>query len=453
MYRMSLLGQISFERIYHFTEPTRGIDVVETPDGGFAMAVEKSSSIPGLIRIDDYGDTLWTKWYDDLVSTHGPLRVSAITQTTDNNFYLAGRVESNTVKAFVIKINDVGNVEWMSVRNSNPSFAERYHDIVAHNNDSIILVGDISIAQNNYCCSPILDIVGSGGNITSIGGGSTTGVGASLYTASKDSNGDLIITGLYPKSIGIGRLTKRAIPGNFLWNKFYTSIHLTFTSIALGPQDEIQTVGTTYSSNFDSTLVFVFDSEGNFISRKAYSCTEQYWEGVAIVRSNDAYFVGGSTGNPSSNFALMKLSLDHELISCQTFGGTTSEFFEQMISTTDGGVAMIGRSISSGYSDTYLVKTNASGSVVSTNSLNVESTVFDVYPNPCRSYFTFTSSEVLDNVSMSIYSLNGTRVLNKKGVSGNEVEVDVNGLPSGVYILTIEKDNAVVNTEKIVILN
>jgi GH35 family endo-1,4-beta-xylanase len=59
---------------------------------------------------------------------------------------------------------------------------------------------------------------------------------------------------------------------------------------------------------------------------------------------------------------------------------------------------------------------------------------FTAYPNPFDHAFTLVSPP---NSSLKIYSLYGNVLLNKNGLSGNE-QIDLSGLPNGIYILKVQ---------------
>jgi len=59
---------------------------------------------------------------------------------------------------------------------------------------------------------------------------------------------------------------------------------------------------------------------------------------------------------------------------------------------------------------------------------------FAAYPNPFNNAFTLVSPL---SSSLKIYNLYGNVLLNKNGLSGNE-QIDLSGLPNGIYILKVQ---------------
>ncbi|MBP7510814.1 MAG: T9SS type A sorting domain-containing protein [Bacteroidia bacterium] len=66
--------------------------------------------------------------------------------------------------------------------------------------------------------------------------------------------------------------------------------------------------------------------------------------------------------------------------------------------------------------------------------------VFCVYPNPTNNRIYFTGKTDLENINIEIKNLAGELVQHEK----NKSEIDLNNLPNGIYILTIESINSYV---------
>ena len=73
-----------------------------------------------------------------------------------------------------------------------------------------------------------------------------------------------------------------------------------------------------------------------------------------------------------------------------------------------------------------------------------------VFPNPANDYITVKSDYNLDDAIISLFDLNGRRVLNYKNSSDNNL-VDVSKLSSGEYILRLITSETIIFTKKILI--
>ncbi len=73
-----------------------------------------------------------------------------------------------------------------------------------------------------------------------------------------------------------------------------------------------------------------------------------------------------------------------------------------------------------------------------------------VFPNPANDYITVKSDYNLDDAIISLFDLNGRRVLNYKNSSNNNL-IDVSKLSSGEYILRLITSETIIFTKKILI--
>jgi len=93
-----------------------GYDVVQTMDGGYAIAGETYSYGSGyndmyLIRLDPMGDSLWTRTYGGNQTDYA----RTLTETADTGFIVAGATytfDLDSGDAFVLKTNSVGDTVW-----------------------------------------------------------------------------------------------------------------------------------------------------------------------------------------------------------------------------------------------------------------------------------------------------------------------------------------------------
>ena len=90
------------------------------------------------------------------------------------------------------------------------------------------------------------------------------------------------------------------------------------------------------------------------------------------------------------------------------------------------------------YCSIILIRTNDICSTLSSEDLIGNSSI-DVYPNPASSQIRIASSKNLSNCLFELYDLSGRKV--KSGKTGNgEIDISLNGLDSGLYILILRGD-------------
>lgn len=74
-----------------------------------------------------------------------------------------------------------------------------------------------------------------------------------------------------------------------------------------------------------------------------------------------------------------------------------------------------------------------------------------LYPNPTNDKATLEVEGLTKDANVIVYDINGRKVIKYKFNAGqNELEIDVNGLPKGIYNIRIVNDNATINKKLIV---
>ena len=118
-------------------------DVTPTNDGNYLLCGETYSYGKGkndiyVIKIDDIGDTLWTKTYGNT----GSDKAHAITSTDDGNYVLAGSTTSfglDSSQVYFVKINNSGDTLWTKMIGS--SGTEEAFDIIESQDKGLIVTG------------------------------------------------------------------------------------------------------------------------------------------------------------------------------------------------------------------------------------------------------------------------------------------------------------------------
>ncbi|HRG38431.1 MAG TPA: alpha/beta hydrolase fold domain-containing protein [Bacteroidia bacterium] len=76
-----------------------------------------------------------------------------------------------------------------------------------------------------------------------------------------------------------------------------------------------------------------------------------------------------------------------------------------------------------------------------------------LYPNPFSSFITIETNKELENVTLSIYRLNGQCVKEIKNSSGRQFMIHRDGLGSGFYFLKLIQANKIISIDKLVIID
>ena len=167
-------------------------------------------------------------------------------------------------------------------------------------------------------------------------------------------------------------LLKTDSNGNFSWSKTYGGLmDESGAEVKQTLDGGYVIVGSTrsFGTNFDDIYVVKTDSNGNLQWSKdiADSPTDYVDYGKSIIQNADSsYTVCGMMANSvtSSDATLVKLSKNGSLVWVKSYGETGNDEGNSVISTSDGGYAVVGYfTNSSGDWDVLLVKTNSTGSL------------------------------------------------------------------------------------------
>jgi hypothetical protein len=84
----------------------------------------------------------------------------------------------------------------------------------------------------------------------------------------------------------------------------------------------------------------------------------------------------------------------------------------------------------------------------SINEINLED--ISVYPNPTNNLLNIKGSQLKDIETLVLYNPVGSVVYSKKGMSKNEIQIDISSFPIGIYILELKSKNGIKKSIKIV---
>ena len=310
-------AQVTFQKLYSVGNGTSCNSVKTTSDGGYILA--GTTTVPGnqydmhLTKIDSSGDLEWAKTFGSSENDWGTQPL----QTNDGGYILAGHSKTwaaGTYDFLVVKTDATGTIQWS--KNYEVFFSNEPNKIEQVSDGGFVYFGIM-----DYNRAYILKTDNSG-NIEwdhAYGGGLTS---ASGFSGQQTQDGGYIMAGMISDSITSPDvlLIKTDQFGDTLWTKSF----------------------------------------GGDDSERVYS----------IQQTNDGgYVLAGETysdGAGGSDVFLIKTTENGSLSWAKTYGGSSHERGIEVIQTTDGGFAISGfsNSFSNGDFDYYLIKTDASGSLL-----------------------------------------------------------------------------------------
>ena len=304
--------------------------VVQTFDGGYVITGDTDSFGAGykdfwLVKTDPIGNQLWKQTYG---GKDWDLAFSVI-ETSDGGYALAGYTSSfgaGDEDFWLVKTDAFGNLQWS------------------------ITYGGIG---TDVACSVIE---------TSDGGYALAG-----YTDSFDAgNYDVW-------------LVKTDANGNEQWNYTYGGagtdgtiliIHLPYVEVVQTDDGGYAFATLTYSFGTELSDFWLVktNSTGNMQWNYTYGGWAQDWAFSVVQTRDGGYAIAGVTGSfgaGGGDFWLVKTDANGNEQWNYTYGGTDEDRAHRVIETSDGGYALAGYTYSfgAGYTDFWLVKTDAAGNM------------------------------------------------------------------------------------------
>ena len=363
---------LGFKETYGGANGDYGHSVVKTSDGGYAIAGYTYSFGAGLadvwlIKTDAVGNELWNQTYGDIMDDAG----FSIVETSDGGYAIAGITSSfgaGNWDVWLIKTDAGGIMQW------NQTYGGAGSDY------GWSVVGTI---DGGYAIAGYTSSYGAGGNDVWLVKTDSSGVmqwnqtygGAGndqSYSIVQTIDGGYAVTG-YTYSYGSGNsdvwLVKTDSSGVMQWNQTYGGAdHEWGYSLLQISDGGYAIVGSTESygaGSFDFWLIKT-DAGGIMQWSKTYGGTG--WdEGYSAVETGDGgYVIVGYTasfGAGSYDVWLVKTDSSGNARWSQTYGGTGYDTGRSLLQTGDGGYVIVGytASFGAGSYDVWLVKTDVEG--------------------------------------------------------------------------------------------
>lgn len=303
-----------WNKTYGGTGNDKAWSVVQTRDGGYALAGETNSSGAGLndfwlVKTDAAGNMQWNRTYGGA----GDDQALSLVQTSDGGYALFGNTNSfgaGGVDFWLVKTDADGNMQW----------------------------------NKTY-------------------GGTGNEYAASLVQASDGGYALLGDTWSY----GAGRsdfwLIKTDAVGDAMWNKTYGGAGWDFALSLIQTGDGgYALAGFTVFSFFgyDGSWLIKTDADGNMQWNKMYGAVEA----TTVIQTTDGgYVMAGYNGSGYNyDFWLVKADVNGNAKWSKTYRETGEDYATSVVQTEDGGYAIAGcRNLSEGGEGFWLVKTDSTG--------------------------------------------------------------------------------------------
>ncbi len=305
---------------------------------------------------------------------------SSIIQTADKGFLLTGYTGGNR-DLYVAKLSGGGTLQWTKIIGGSSNWEEGKSLIQTRDGGYIIAGYAGSFGQgwdDVYVVK--LDV---NGNVqwTKTIGGTSDDKGFSII---QTTDGGYAIAG-YTTSFGQGSadvyVIKLDAAGNVQWTRTIGGPNGDYGRAIVQTSDGGYVIAGHTNSfcaygcpTYEDVYVVKLDANGNLLWTKTIGGADDD-RGYSLIESSDGgIIITGNTysyGRGNTDIYIIKLSNSGNLIWVKTVGGTQYERARRIISTSDGGFAIVGHtsSFGSGGFDIYLIKMDAVGNLQWTRTI------------------------------------------------------------------------------------
>ncbi|MBN2613356.1 MAG: T9SS type A sorting domain-containing protein [Bacteroidales bacterium] len=409
-------GDTLWSRSYGGSEEDAGIGIVKSSDDGYLLAVTTSSVNPGnydiqLIKINDAGDTIWTRTYGG----PGTDYAHSLNTTLDGGYVVLAHTMSygnGSGDFYLLRFNQTGDTLWTKTYGGT---GFDWGGCVQQTSDGgFILTGDTQSKGDNDGDAYLVKTNSDGDTLwTRVYGGDD--YDRAYHVIQTKDNGYLLsaVTKSFGGEEGSCYLVRTNETGDTLWTRV---------------------IGGSKTGSLKRSLQV---ADGNFIILGYISAEEE--EKVDIV--------------------LTKVDTSGNILWTRYFGGTGHDLGNDLIETSDKGFLITGYTESfeadKDY-DFYLVKTNGEGTFTQTEEhelipVNGESNLLSGFPNPFSQYTTIRYVlPAAGETEVSIFDVSGrkleTLVRGYMPAGSHTYTWDAGDYPGGVYFCTLRtaKNTAVI---------
>jgi hypothetical protein len=377
-------GTMVWNTTYGKTGTDSARSFVQMGDGGYALAGHSTSFGGGyeswLVRTNSTGSMLWNKIYGGVANDHSV----SIVQTSDGGFALAGYTSSygaGSYDCWLVKVNGETNLEHQRNLGGTiliPGWSQKYGGTKSDLPNSMVRTSDggyaIAGGSNSFSASIDFWLVKTD-SVGTILWSKTYGgpLSECAYSVIQTSDGGYALAG-FTTSYGAGKedfwLVKTDWAGNLEWSKYYGG----------AGQDEarslVQTVdggyalggytNSTGAGKYDFLLVKA-RPDGTQDWSRTYGGAEDDYAYSVIQTLEGGYALAGCTNSSGAggyDLWMVKTNSTGSLLWSKTCGGTNSDGAECIVQSNDGAYALVGTTQSYGVgSDFWLVKVDSAGTV------------------------------------------------------------------------------------------
>jgi len=364
---------ITWEKTYGGRDDDWAYSLVQATDGGYALAVVTPYKSTGgvdvwVIKLDSQGKIIW---YKTLGGSKNDEAYSLV-QTTDGGYAVAGETSSESAGGddfWVIKLDNQGNIIWNRTYGGKDD--DRARSIIQTTDGGYAVAGLTGSQDTDSIDAWVIKLDNQGKIIWNRTYGGTDDDGA--QTIIQTTDGGYAVAGFIDSKHGRGDdawVIKMDNQGNIIWDRTYGGRDDNWARTIIQTTDGGYGVaGWTYpdsplteGAGGEDFWVIKLDSQGNIIWDMTYGGRDDDWADSLIQTTDGGYAIAGNTESEGSGGdAAWVIKLDSQGDIIWKKGNVYS-----LIQTTDGGYALAGNTESQGTGsyDAWVLKMDESGNIV-----------------------------------------------------------------------------------------
>lgn len=442
---------------------------------GYTESFAQGESDLYLVKVDRFGDTLWTRSYGGQGREEG-YSVDQIQE--DKGFIVAGRITAEIDApdiAWLLRTDSKGDTLWTYTWTNDPGRIYTPSNVREMPDGNFIVVGNAAYVGEEKIDGWISVVDGEGQLLWSRTYQSQMFLGFSSVDFMPDNG--LAIAGVIsvPKGFAGFLLLTDAGGDTITSHTFSTAGTSSFTWVRRKPDGTLLCVGATIpfgSEDWDALAVeYNFSAVPQTVQAKTFGGSNSEIGNSAVLTTDGGYAIAGNVTDPATsdvNAWIVRVDNNGTVRWNEQYGGTGFDKATGIFSTEEGGYWVVGSTAASesSSSDAWLMRLSADpASSVDYSAATAGTTgglyVQDPAPNPFdRSTEIRWQMEKGGHVEITVQDMSGrtVRELMNERLSPGSYRTEWNGsgaasnlMPAGTYLCTVSVDGQTLASKKIVL--
>jgi len=443
--KINQYGDTLWTKKYGGNKTDGGSRIIRNYDNGFIISGFTYSGTGNdmlsniyLLNLNSNGDTIWTKKITNNKSTYS----YDIIKTSDGGYFITGYIENNNNytdrDCYFLKINKNGNLIWSK------NFGNKYYDqasaSVETKDKGFIIAGTTSLKGDGNMASYILRLNESGDSLwtkTIEGGVVDRCIGVvQTYDSCFVFAG---MTGKYPNTTI--QAIKINLSGNLLWTREINSYdHFWARSIIQTVDSSIVIAGHSSVGSNTYTNLIRLDKNGE-LKLRAIGDTLEIFENLpkkTIIGQVKGLIGGKTLGNYTNGYKLEYTDLKSAIVIDPDNGSINvldSSLIDYETTQSFNLYVKVSDGINSDLAHILVKIKDVDERFLAIQTPNADK--FQIYPNPTSGTIQVNSDLEFDKLTIELYDINGKVIDKQITECKNKVIIDYSKFPKGLYCLKI----------------